>query len=1445
MPVVSSGNLALLRREHHKHAVYFSWLIPPVLWNARINDGGIVKGETSIVFDGGSGSFFSMVEGVQEVWVGTAAGANDVGRLRIKSISSGDAGVTGTLTVGGHSHPLQDGQFLTFFHDYPLKPKFSFIDPGTENWFMDDDVNYTDRHDEPRPVVVAGPQRADFIDVTTSDVVFNVDSASSYAIESGASISSYGLSVASTAATPVVSFSSVTGLGDITFDTPGYYWAKYTVTDSNGKSMDSYRLYMIHDSTLQTGPFPWTFCERLQLENDWENGGWTAGLRASDDFDFANIPDHALCIVWQEGSFDGTVGSVTFLPDKSKAVFVGYVREDSDTQDMASGFGEVDLVLSTIEGRLRRLFNFSTSLIVKNGNPTEWYEYRQWQTPGTIVHDLFLWRSTVLEIADVIGLKDDTVNRMFQAFEEGNVYDNANNFLYTEAIRKRILCDQGGRVHLSSDQQLLVSADRAALVTAFPIIQTAAIADYGESLVLESRQEFEVPFITANGIFWNGTDFDGDGKPKSTGDFCAIAPGGKPLYDGPNPQDFPKQTVTSQANLNAIAGRYEAKINNPIGEIVLKFHGAYHTVLDCAYSEEFTMDLQASENPRGITWSDKPLYLRHVQAVYDSRMGAWEVHGSFEPENITTDGVTTECPSFPPLGGMIPDVPLPDVPSGPAGAIPGALITGASVNFKTALGDLWTQLLTENVIDLIADPYWRTKQASVAPNTAILFRCGLGYIKRSTDAFISIDVDVTPSTNPPNDAGDSPAPTVGAITFEELDANWTISDAFIVLATWQNGSSEWRSWLAYTVNNGTSWSWASIDVPAGGGGGGCITDGLEGQNLPDDFRGGGADGSPRNAVEVSADKYVMFYRDDDSVVYLQAFDVSGSTITLGTRIDAGLHVLTGITQICKVDTNKFACGTNYHPGASNKPAALVGTVSGLTITVGSVIPVFTAREEAQLGDPEYNSVACPDGTTLIMGHARSIIAGSPCISTGGRRNLLISGTISGLGITWSTEICDIHTRTVSTDVLGASTGGLSYMYVRESGTSHFVCAMNDNSGVNDIVKIVAGTTGMTMGSVVSVHADAGVFVPSLNLKSLTSTKGVLVYNAVSPTQPDDGSAIYAVVFNRSGTVVTLETPKLLYDGGPDFNAPFRIELDPLSTTEMVVKARQAAGSGACDTVWHLLITGNVISIIDQCDDYFDPGSIMELLGRSSGEYIWIRGETAVPVPASVILMDIAELADCSVAGGLEARGLGVNIGKSTGSKAWVTANVNNQLHLVEFALPALTRTNNELLGDATFAETAAKSYLCYPFVPYGLEDTVYVFGRMNDPASLGNPVHIIKTVNGGTSFTLVEGNWLFDHCGALAVTQLDEIFAIRNQGAKAGLYRDNSDEVLIAKYTLPFDAPVAPHGMLLDYSSRDVYVGSNFADPIMVVLVPPPHLTTIDLTFNHDNTAGIESVIGL
>lgn len=515
MPTVSGGDLALQRAPAHRSEVFTSFLIPPILWKARIDNGSIVKGETSIAFDGGTGSYFSIIGELQEIWVGTIDGAKDVGRLRIRGISSGDGGVTGGVTVAGHSLPLQDDLYLTFLHHYPLRPRYSYLDYDTDSWYMDINIGYTDQHEQPPPVVIAGPHRAGFLD-DTPELLFYVDATDSYAIASGATITSYGLSVASTAGTPTVNFSSLAGTGDITFTAPGYYWAKYTVTDSNGKSQDSYRCYFVHVRERVNAWYPFVDAETIELAGDWEEGGWTATLDARDGYSLDEIPDHTLAVIWRESWYGDTKKNITFLDDECSTIFAGYVRDDTQEMDFAQGVGIADLVLGTVESKLRRIYSFSASIVAQRYSVDDWFEGPNWMTVGVIAHFLLRWRSTIFEVADVIGLDTNTLRRPGFEPDDSNLYDMVNTFTLEEGIRAKLVCDQGGRMHLTYDIQLLTNSERAALSTVFDIKKDPDAGDYGGSLTIPRQPEYEVPFITSDGVYWDGTDWDDEDRPEPT-----------------------------------------------------------------------------------------------------------------------------------------------------------------------------------------------------------------------------------------------------------------------------------------------------------------------------------------------------------------------------------------------------------------------------------------------------------------------------------------------------------------------------------------------------------------------------------------------------------------------------------------------------------------------------------------------------------------------------------------------------------------------------------------------------------------------------------------------------------------------------------------------------------------------------------------------------------------
>lgn len=184
MPGIASRYLQWLRQSNHISQMFLSVEKPTTLWVARVT-GGLSVGETDITFNSGTGTGFSAITDYQEVWLGVAEDDYSYGKLRIRSISSGDGGVTGTVTVARHGHHLPDGLWLTFKHNYPLRPVYPYID-GSGDFYKDGDITYTDQNDTPNPVVIAGPNQAGFI--YDGAWTIDVDMSDSYPIAPGATI---------------------------------------------------------------------------------------------------------------------------------------------------------------------------------------------------------------------------------------------------------------------------------------------------------------------------------------------------------------------------------------------------------------------------------------------------------------------------------------------------------------------------------------------------------------------------------------------------------------------------------------------------------------------------------------------------------------------------------------------------------------------------------------------------------------------------------------------------------------------------------------------------------------------------------------------------------------------------------------------------------------------------------------------------------------------------------------------------------------------------------------------------------------------------------------------------------------------------------------------------------------------------------------------------------
>jgi hypothetical protein len=1237
------------------------------LWSARVV-GSLGRGETAVTFDGGSGANFTAVGAFQELWIGSAAGLHDVGRIRIRSVSSGDSGVTGTVTVAANSFVTTDNDFLTFVGWYLLKPIRPLIG-GDGTFYKDTNVTYSDQNSEPPPVCIAGENRAGFIDPTDGYFEITSQLPSSYAMASGATISSYAAALVYGPDTPAISVNAGSGVGTIRFDTAGVYWIKWTVTDSNGKSQDTYRWYYAHSPVINSANYPIVDFSVNNVSGDYENGGWGCGVQLHNDAALADIPDYAPIILWAENWYGATKKNITQLPDESGTVVNGYVRRDQFSSELEGGAHTATFEITTIQGVNENKYNFSVSLEAAQTVDT-WWKYPSWLTPTRAVHHFFKWHSTLLEVADLIGLDSNTDGIAYAEFQDGTLLGMPNSFLRDRSIRASLVCDQGGRLHVVEDIQLRPDSERAGLGN----VQEITTADKSGEIVFVREQENRTPFVHASGFSFGGT-FDADGKPEANA-ICAIAPGDSPDEDGASPVSYGRQTFTGQTHANAIAGRVLAAENNKLPEVRVNFSGNYLGVLGIHLSEFWDTTIATSDTARQIAETHN-LILQNVVATIDARNGTVLPVATFEAEALGQTGIATDCPTFPDLPGD--DFEIPEIED-----LPGALVTAASVNYLPPQTKAWTVRTAEATEHLHADPFWTTRQDSFASGDAILLRCGVGYIKRSTDAGANWSV-ITPATDPPNDAGDSPAPTVGDVTFIQGEGSYITESEQVFIGRWQNASDEWRSWIAYTDDDGSNATWQGIS-------------------------GGGV------AVELSA------------IVANDTLDHphTSSAIQIDPTHVGILVTASGTSQTMRLVIVDTGDGT------------ITDTLEALQ-TGGSTIHAVCRLAENRIAAVVYDSDSASLLTqvfTIVDGVEDSATSAEFLVSTSGGAPTAVSVARAS-----DTEYIVAVNKTGSTNkgVLFAceySVGGDS---VSSGSETDFFA-----DPVDYLSMISAGTGVHLYYSDTNLTRLAGV---SLTVSTLTISQGS--HFQVTSRMPNQMSAANIegdkdlICFSNDddadkgyGVVVTLTAGGLTFaDTGIKIKdaAVTAVNTTYISSTSAYVAFQSVAGL----TYNLLTITGHEITAVSSEVAYpANAEGYPIIFNSTAGLVLAFRNDSATP------RFEVLSTG----AGAIKA--LGMSISKGLGDTLYLTAWGDNQELLYQVRdMADLSLLGSYSLGACTEAELDAKTYYAIPLAIFGDDAFCWFYGRFN-PTSVGLS-QIIYTADYGASLTVFEAGWGSAYCGSL------------------------------------------------------------------------------------------------
>jgi hypothetical protein len=651
--IIATAYQTLLRDSHPHAVLHYMSIYQPTLVYVGTVSGSPTRGDRSITMSNVSGSIAS-VRAEDTVFVGTASGdhSKSIRRLRTR--------VGQVLTVDENSVPWASGDYITVYHDMRLWGRWPRIYQSGDNWIFtkDYDITYLDQNLRPPPVAIMGWHRAKFMDGTS--VTFVLDSTGSYAAAFGASISSRVWSC-STGTIANSSAASTT----ITFYALGQHEVQLAVTDSNGYTTQTRRIFFVHDRPGPNAIYPpfIDFDISSGVSLDWSSGSGRLSIEMHGD-DVADISDNTLILLWGENYFEGTVNSSSMLAGSSypasiandgpcKVKFVGYLgRQQIAESDYV---GKVSVEAYTVDYLMKRT-NMASVSLTNVTTPTKWFEMYKMTVPR-IVHHYLMYHSNIFSIADVILPMSTDLNELYASDDlvDGSLYQSVDTFTYQHGTFHHLSCDKWGRIHLAKDIETYDTADRAAISNLFTLgkIDIRMSDEQSQSSIEIVRDtQNRVDLMTVRGYSYVA----GVNTP-----LISQAPGEIPESSGDSPAIFERLVFADQNNANMLSGRLFAIANREFVELRLALAGNYYDVLDIVPQYFVYIAPGVFDN-----LIDRDISGKYVIKTINYTPGAGgvvETQLTLEPDVTSIDGITIQWPVDP--DDIVPPDDRPDPPPTP------------------------------------------------------------------------------------------------------------------------------------------------------------------------------------------------------------------------------------------------------------------------------------------------------------------------------------------------------------------------------------------------------------------------------------------------------------------------------------------------------------------------------------------------------------------------------------------------------------------------------------------------------------------------------------------------------------------------------------------------------------------------------------------------------------
>lgn len=544
------------------------------------------------------------------------------------------------ITCSESSQNFAVGAYFWVLDTYDIQYKLSRPDDNG-NELVDGTLTYAGLLPE-----VTGLRTAycDYVDGTgVMRVAFSV---TGYAVESGATISSYAWTFKAASYT-VISGSLATAAVTVDFN-PGEQWGKLVVTDSGGRTLTRHFYIKAHDASNppDTGFGEGTLSADLQR-------GWILNIPAFTGVD-SLLPD-TFAVMWRANeNYGGVAGA---LDTTNNIAFVGWLQREEVSAIGDASYSVLTEARFEFTGVGARMQRLGAQLLpfTLNASPDAWGEINNLTPWRAICHFLSRY-STVANLCDLdFSSKDNTYLFAALSSQGGNVLQVISEI--ANQIDANVEFAPDGRIRVDRDAAYLTTGERAALTTVIAYTEQDAISPGGIVKALEENRQ--VGKVDAVGAFYNSTN-------GQTTVFTARAPG-HAQGEGAGSATLDNQVLAATTNsttaldeLRQRAGnRYE--VENMSETLSIDHPDGYHYLIPSraqVFTQTLSSTLPGANGVNRIVYDTGTGWLLESVTLARAGNGATNVKGNYRrltrvgdlADNTTVIPPGLETPTVPDVG---------------------------------------------------------------------------------------------------------------------------------------------------------------------------------------------------------------------------------------------------------------------------------------------------------------------------------------------------------------------------------------------------------------------------------------------------------------------------------------------------------------------------------------------------------------------------------------------------------------------------------------------------------------------------------------------------------------------------------------------------------------------------------------------------------------------------